>query len=118
MFRCKRSAIFLAGIILTAAACSSNSVSPSSPATVNSAQRVSNPIQHIVVVMQEARSFDNLFCAYPGVEGKCGSEAIPLEAKCTISDTFQDYERDRKTGEFGKEQADCRGYRRPLGWKW
>lgn len=115
MFRCKALTLFLAGIVLTTAACSSSgSVPPSSPVTVGSAlARSSGGIQHIVIVMQEARSFDNLFCAFSGANGKCKRATIPLEANCTLSDTFQDFERDRKTGRFDGEHADCPGYRRP-----
>ncbi len=122
MFRCSASALFLTGIVLTVAACSSSSVAPSasnSGLTGSAAEAgagrhsQSGEIQHIVIVMQEARSFDDLFCAYSGAEGKCGRGSIPLEAKCRLSDTFADFERDRKTGDFAKERADCPGYRRP-----
>ncbi len=126
MFRYKSTAIFVTGAILTAAtACSGGSVSPTSPIAVSSGlggpatemdagrNSRSNKIQHIVIVMQEARSFDNLFCGYPGSQGSCGKQAIPLEANCTLADTFQDFERDRKTGKFGKEHASCPGYTRP-----
>ncbi|HVR45315.1 MAG TPA: alkaline phosphatase family protein [Candidatus Binatia bacterium] len=114
MFRCKAVTLFLIGVVLTAAACSSGAVSPSAPEGVGPALSAStSKIQHIVIVVQEARSFDDLFCAYGGAEGKCADQTIPLEANCTLSDTFQDYERDRKTGKFGKEHADCPGYQRP-----
>lgn len=100
--------------VLTATACGGGSVSPSSPNAIGSALgKSSNKIQHIVIVMQEARSFDNLFCAYSGADGKCKKQSIPLEAKCTLSDTFADFERDRQTGKFGKEHADCPGYQHP-----
>ena len=71
-------------------------------------------IQHVIIIVQEARSFDNLFCGYPGADtAKCSSPSIPLEAKCTIFDRFEDFERDRKTGEFSHERTDCPGYTRP-----
>jgi phospholipase C len=73
----------------------------------------SSKIKHIVIVVQEARSFDDLFCGYSGADGKCRNETIPLEAKCTLSDTWENFERERKTGNFGKERADCPGYSRP-----
>jgi phospholipase C len=110
MFRCGTTALFLTGIVLTAA-CSSVPISPSSTAPMDLGRHSESKIQHIVIVVQEARSFDDLFCGYSG--GKCESETIPLEANCTLSDTFQDFERDRKTGNFGKEHADCPGYQRP-----
>ncbi len=41
-----------------------------------------SPIQHIVIIMQENRSFDNLFNGYPGADtvqgGMNGSELVPL----------------------------------------
>jgi phospholipase C len=73
-------------------------------------------ITHIVYIVQEQRSFDNLFCSYAGADAaKCSprSQEIPLEAKCTLSDSFQDFERDRKTGNFSHEKTDCAGYTRP-----
>ncbi|MGB8908695.1 MAG: alkaline phosphatase family protein [Candidatus Cybelea sp.] len=82
-----------------------------------SLQRTGSPaIQHIVIIVQEARSFDNLFCAYPGSDSvKCSARAraIPLQARCTISDTFEDFKRDLKTGDFSHERAVCPGYTRP-----
>jgi phospholipase C len=74
----------------------------------------SGKIEHVIVIVQEARSFDNLFCQYSGSDAStCSSPSIPLEAKCRISDTFGDFERDRKTGDFSHEKTDCPGYSRP-----
>lgn len=73
-------------------------------------------ITHIIYIVQERRSFDNLFCSYSGADAaKCSrrSQGIPLEANCTLSDTFQDFERARKTGDFSHEKTDCAGYTRP-----
>lgn len=115
MFHYSRVALLLAGV-LAAAACSNGSVPAGSPNTANStlaAHAGSSKIQHIVIVMQEARSFDNLFCAFPGADGACANQAIPLEANCTLSDTWADFERDVKTGGFGHEHAVCPGYSRP-----
>lgn len=123
MFRSNAIAIFLTGSILATAACSNGTVSPGSseinPASAGISQSgigrqsQSGKIQHIVIVIQEARSFDNLFCGFAGADGKCQNQTIPLEANCTISDTFGDYQRDRKTGNFGKEHANCPGYQQP-----
>jgi len=73
-------------------------------------------ITHIVYIVQEQRSFDDLFCSYAGADAaKCSprSQGIPLDANCTLSDTFQDFERARKTGDFSREKTDCAGYTRP-----
>ena len=73
-------------------------------------------ITHIVFIVQEQRSFDNLFCGYGGADAaKCsrGSQRIPLEANCRLSASFQDFERARKTGNFSHEKSDCAGYTRP-----
>jgi phospholipase C len=110
----RTAAVLLAGIALMAAACSGGSVPRSSTAAANSALRQSSgKIQHVVIVMQEARSFDNLFCGFSGADGKCKNETIPLKANCTLSNTFRDFERDRKSGKFGKEHADCPAHRNP-----
>jgi phospholipase C len=73
-------------------------------------------ITHVVYIVQEQRSFDNLFCSYGGADAaKCsrGSQAIPLEANCRLSDSFQDFERARKSGNFSHEKTNCAGYTRP-----
>jgi phospholipase C len=73
-------------------------------------------ITHIVFIVQEQRSFDNIFCGYAGADAaKCSSRSqeIPLDANCTLSDTFQDFERARKTGDFSHEKTHCAGYTRP-----
>ncbi|HEV3089995.1 MAG TPA: alkaline phosphatase family protein [Candidatus Cybelea sp.] len=114
MFGFNPKTLFAIAIILTTAACSNGLVSTGSPpAQIAGGRQSGGKIAHIVIVMQEARSFDNLFCAYSGADGKCAGQTIPLEAKCTLSDTFQDFERDRKSGNFAGERADCPGYRRP-----
>src|SRR5580692_3682295 len=107
-------ATVLAGCGLSQSAAGSNGVQP--PAATSQtkfAGQLSAPgkIQHVIVIVQEARSFDNLFCTYPGSDAStCSAPSIPLEAKCTLSDTFADYERDRKTGDFSHEKTDCPGY--------
>lgn len=127
MFQRTRAALVLAAAALAASACSGHGTLPSDSAgaanSVNERPNIgakrapdssSASIQHIVIVVQEARSFDNLFCGYPGAQTKCaGFQAIPLEAKCSLSDTFQDFERDRKSGNFGAERTDCPGYEHP-----
>jgi phospholipase C len=66
----KESALTKRGLSLLAAfaiaACSSGGAGP--PAAISNAARraVSSPIQHVVFVIQENRSFNNLFMGYPG----------------------------------------------------
>ena len=110
-------ATVLAGCGLSQSAAGSNGVQPpvaTSQTKLAGQLSASGKIQHVIVIVQEARSFDNLFCTYPGSDAStCSAPSIPLEAKCTLSDTFADYERDRKTGDFSHEKTDCPGYSRP-----
>ncbi len=58
--------------------------SPSPPVPVSTVSPIpGSPIQHIVVIMQENRSFDNLFNGYPGADtvqgGMNGGELVPLK---------------------------------------
>src|SRR6266487_4401631 len=39
---------------------------------------VADPIKHIVVIMQENRSFDNYFGTYPGADGIAKGTCVPL----------------------------------------
>ena len=73
-----------AGLAAVLAGCNANLVftpSPAVPASTVSPIPAS-PIQHIVVIMQENRSFDNLFNGYPGADtaqsGMDGNRRIAL----------------------------------------
>jgi len=86
--------VFAASSALAFAACSSGGSSGAgtvTPARGDTLKRhgTSNPITHIVVMIQENRSFDNLFATYPGADGATqglmktpsGSEEyVPLKA--------------------------------------
>src|SRR5216684_2033330 len=39
------------------------------PRSVGAAPQASNPIKHIVIMVKENRSFDDLFGTFPGVDG-------------------------------------------------
>src|ERR1039458_1181861 len=59
-------------------------VSPSPPVPDSTVSPIpGSPIQHIVVIMQENRSFDNLFNGFPGADtvqgGMNGDELVPLK---------------------------------------
>ncbi len=86
--------VFAASSALAFAACSSGGSSGTgavTPARGDTLKRhgTSNPITHVVVMIQENRSFDNLFATYPGADGATqglmktpsgGEEYVPLEA--------------------------------------
>src|SRR5690349_5197744 len=59
--------------ITTLVACSSSSNTNPSPTTTTNQSSGIGKIQHIIVIMQENRSFDSYFGTYPGADG------IPME---------------------------------------
>jgi phospholipase C len=66
-----------------------------------------SPIQHIVIVVQDNRSFDNLFSGYPGANTKRPGKPVPLAAPCEIRATFEDYQHEIATGDFSIERTHC-----------
>ncbi len=52
--------VVVAALVTTAAACNSTNAVPLSPLTP------AKPIQHVVIMMQENRSFNNIFAGFPG----------------------------------------------------
>ncbi|HLI03433.1 MAG TPA: alkaline phosphatase family protein, partial [Terracidiphilus sp.] len=67
------------------AGCGASFIYTPSPAVASSTVSPVNgsPIEHVVVIMQENRSFDNLFNGFPGADtvqsGMNGSTEIPLK---------------------------------------
>src|ERR1700719_2989740 len=57
----------------TLAACGSSS----SPTTTTNQNSGINKIQHVIVIMQENRSFDSYFGTYPGVDGIPMRNGVP-----------------------------------------
>src|SRR5579872_1605747 len=45
------------------------------PSKGSTASAAANPIQHVVVIMQENRSFDSYFGTYPGADGLANAQA-------------------------------------------
>ena len=72
-FRTSRRLVALATVTLVTAACSSSPSIPR-PATIagpsgpNADLASASPIKHVIVVVQENRSFDNLFNGFPGAD--------------------------------------------------
>jgi phospholipase C len=69
------------GLVMAGCGNSIQSIAPAGPTTPATP---ANPIQHIVVIMQENRTFDNLFNGFPGADtvqsGMNGSLLVPLTA--------------------------------------
>ncbi|HTU81619.1 MAG TPA: alkaline phosphatase family protein [Candidatus Acidoferrales bacterium] len=71
---------------------SANGLSPRAP----------SPIRHVILVVQEDRSFDNLFCRFPGAQGatsgqtSTGAEvklkSILLSKRAQLTDTWQTFQ--------------------------
>jgi phospholipase C len=67
------------------------------------------PIQHVVVLIQENRSFDNFFSSFPGADGattgKAGNKRIPLRRAhlyeiCDLGHSYQGFIRDYNGGKM------------------
>jgi phospholipase C len=76
------------------AACSGGSTSPPLSTTRDAARHGSSttPISHVIVVIQENRSFDNFFATFPGANGTTTGLAIPMpspEAQYCAGDNQQ-----------------------------
>jgi len=66
------------------AGCSSSSPASPNPSPLpNPTPTAASSIKHIVIIMQENRSFDNLFQGYPGADtvnyGMSNGQKIPLQ---------------------------------------
>jgi phospholipase C len=104
----KTAAALLSGCAI--ASCSSNAVPAAGPTVAPQGSRAAaNPgakkqaskIKHVIVIVQENRSFDNMFQGYPGANTVSSGlnskgetiqlQPIPLEANYTINHTSQDF---------------------------
>jgi phospholipase C len=77
--------------VTLAAGCSGDRTTPAvSPAVTHAAPalKATTPIKHIVIVVQENRSFDNLFATFPGADGATSgwAAAVPTSdrSQCPI----------------------------------
>ncbi len=73
--------LFLVATSFAIAACSQGS--PNEALTLPSEARdggSASPLQHVVVIIQENRSFDNFFAKFPGADGASSGKAAPMSA--------------------------------------
>ena len=70
-------AIVLATAMLAACGGSSSPTTSSPTTTTTNQSSNSNKIQHVIVIMQENRSFDSYFGTYPGADGIPAGVCIP-----------------------------------------
>jgi len=89
-----------------------HAVSPVIPTPTAPSTPAGPPIQHIVVIMQENRSFDNLFNGFPGADtvqsGLNGSTVVPLKVTPLgngpdLDHTHTNWWREWKMDGFGNE---------------
>jgi len=108
MTRSRLSAVGLALCVVLLGACSS-SPSSSGPAAVAGAATGIGRIKHVVVVMQENRSFDTYFGTYPGADGipmKDGQPTVCLPAPSGGCDKpFHDGKDVNTGGPHGQDNA-------------
>lgn len=76
------------------AACGGGSTNPPVSSAANSGRHSSSgtPISHVIIVVQENRSFDNFFATFPGANGTTTGLAIPMpspEAQYCANDKQQ-----------------------------
>jgi phospholipase C len=79
----------LVAAVAGVSACGGGSANSSyAPAPTRRAPSGSSPIKHVIVVIQENRSFDNMFATFPGADGTTTgeAEAVPVseQSQCPI----------------------------------
>lgn len=91
--------LYLAGLafsLLLLQGCAANNPAPSTPSTPTTPPTNATTIKHIVVIMQENRTVDNLFNGFPGADtvmtamqkGKAVTlQPVPLEQKTDVDHT-------------------------------
>ncbi len=81
---CLRAISLSFGIAVAGAAfagCGDGGLSVVQPPTVKTGEHrasVASPIKHIILVIQENRSFDNLFATFPGADGTTNGQGEPM----------------------------------------
>ena len=78
----------IAALVLASCGGGSSSLTPAAPAEIGQVKGTT-PIKHVIIVVQENRSFDNLFATFPGADGTTTGKvaAVPVSMqgpKCPI----------------------------------
>jgi phospholipase C len=78
----------IAAFVLASCGGGSSSLTPAAPAAIVYVKSTT-PIKHVIIVVQENRSFDNLFATFPGADGTTTGQvaAVPVSkqgSKCPI----------------------------------
>src|SRR5580700_9307593 len=81
--RGKKALAFIA--MMSFAGCSQSSPVPQGATTHNNSRPSTgtSPIQHVVLIVQENRSFNNFFATYPGADGTTTGAVVP-NSQCGI----------------------------------
>jgi phospholipase C len=100
----------IAGLLALAVGCSGSLVPlPIAGSSQNSGQSLGKHIKHIVILIQENRSFDNLFATFPGADGTTTGKTphgtvrlrkAPLYSPLTPSYLYHDYLTDYDGGKM------------------
>jgi phospholipase C len=72
--------LLIAGAGIVACSTGSSSNSPLPAAAENPDAKGSTPISHVVVIVQENRSFDDFFATFPNANGTLVGKAMPMKA--------------------------------------
>jgi len=101
-----------AALAVAGAACApaGRPVLPQNAAIETTSRAVSSPIQHVLILVQENRSFDNLFATFPGADGarygythvgkRIALKASPLGTTWVIDHTYATYRIDYDRGKM------------------
>ncbi|HWX95320.1 MAG TPA: alkaline phosphatase family protein [Solirubrobacteraceae bacterium] len=90
---------------LIAAGCSFAAFASAAPALTAAAEGIHN-IQHVVMVMQENRTFDNYFGTYPGANGIPAGVCLPDPTHKTCGRPFHDSKDENVGGPHGTESSE------------
>ena len=89
--------IFISAAAAALAACNNNSSSVVPPPVT-----ASKPIAHVIIMMQENRSFNNIFAGFPGADTALVGKCKPAKWCKTGTITLKSVKLESKTNELAK----------------